>query len=222
MASKHLKPEEIREIIVEYWFRVLIKIPFVNDIMMIINKYGVEIEEFDRNISDECLNFDENGKIMTGHITDTKGWKNGFGTIILKPGNIYEWKIKIIKHRAQIMIGIIENDKCLSSEYKDKNRFFFHQRWSMAYYAGNGSAYSGICNSLCDSYGKPMKQDDIITVYVDLERNILRFSQNDKQYKDIIKFIKQDTEYRLIVSFFKNKQKSDQKIEIIEFKQYYE
>lgn len=215
--------EEVRhQIIIEYWCRTLNKY-IITDIVELIKDYSKVFESFDKLLSDTILTFNEDRTIMSRKKDDgdQSGWKNGFGTVIAKPGRCYEWKIDIIEHKSDIretgdiFIGIIEADKC-DEDHSYKNLFFFHHNYAIAYLSDSGHYYTGkdIVKFKDDPYGV----GDIIGIHLDLKNNILYFSKNETKFGHIDGMIEQNAEYRLIVSFFN--MGNAQKIQVVDCQQF--
>ena len=215
--------EDLRhKIIVEYWCRML-NTYTIKDIIEVIKDYSKAFELFEKILCDQVLTFNQERTIMARNKDDgaRNGWKNGFGSIIAKPGNCYEWKIEIIEHKedsskpGDIFIGIIEADKC-DKDYFFSNQFFYQKNYTIAYLSDTGHYYTG--KDINTIGNAPYGVGDIIGVHLDLKQNILYFSKNEKKHDDIKGMIEQNTEYRLIVSFFN--MGNAQKIEIVEYRQW--
>ena len=202
-----------RELIVAYWIRTVLNMPLIDDIMRMINDYGVEWDRFDKNVSHSLLIFDNDCVTLTRHDKDTiLGWVRGYGTVIAVSGNCYQWKVKIIETRNKIMIGIINNMEL----ERDSPDIWFYQEQDVAItYRDDGSVYHKEKVIQFDKF----YAGDIIGVHLDFRRNLISFSKNGTKFDEIDEFVKQDTKYRLVVSFYED---SDQQtVQLIDFKQQY-
>ena len=217
MAEFMPNANDVRCIIVEYWFRMIVKKVFIMDIMSDINKYSAEYEEFDQDNSDKCLQFNDDGTMVTRLKGDglSGGWMIAFGSIIASPGSIYEWKIKITKYEKDWMIGIMENDEINNTA---KNRFFFHHSHAISIYADKGTIYTDKWFNK-SGYSTKYGVNDIVGIELDLINNSLQFSINGTKYTKITEFVKGNTNYRMLAACY-NLDADTHQAQIIEYRRY--
>ena len=205
------QPKEQRHMVIEYWMRNLLNIPVVVDVIKIINEYASEWARFDKTISNKNLLFSDD-LLMVERIKnskDTGDWIKAFGSIIARPGNYYEWIIKVNECVRYLMIGVIEDDE---RDTDNSSVWWYQEKFAITYWS-DGSVYHPFDDVMeYDEY----HQDDTIAVHLDLMNDIVSFSKNDKKFDEIKDFVKQGRNYRFVVGMYGN---YVQKVEIIDFKQ---
>ena len=85
-----------RELVVEYWFRVLLQFELnVKDIVNIIIELSNMCDQFDKTLSAESINIENDGtKIKKGG--GALRIENAFGKTVASPGMKCYWKLKMI------------------------------------------------------------------------------------------------------------------------------
>ena len=191
-----MSTNEERELILEYWFRVLIGTDIsIANISQITLEFADEYESFDPDLCQDLAKIANEGKLIYKTIKKSVGC-NAFGNIITTPDRIYHWKLKIIKcEDDQLNIGIIEADK--AKHYLEANWWFSDCGYS--YWAGDGHMYHKYGVPYGEKYGK----DDIIDVWLNLKENKyeLSFAKNDKKYGKAAT-VEKLKEYRLAIGMY--------------------
>ena len=186
--------QEVRQLIIEYWFRIILCTSFsVDDIAKIMIEFGNEYEQFDTIVSATGIEetTTEFGKddLTAKFVGDTE---SAFGLLEAIPGCIYHWQIKLLELSGQsVNIGIVEADKI---QYQNA-AYFWGYEYGYSYYQ-DGQTWH---NNKRKSYGDSFSKDDIIHIWLDLKDNYdLSFDKNGKKYGKAWD-VNQDTTYKLAV-----------------------
>ena len=213
MAQKQLVNE--REMIIEYWFRILCASSFsIGDIMKIIMAFGDEYETLDPTVSHKDFIIDDEKNIFIMKDHEVGGTRTGYGTIVANPGRIYHWKLRINKMVSEhtsyqrVNIGVIEASLATR---KTQSTFWFTSN-GYSYYNHSGDVYSGSFSKDGGSggysrerskrYGDKYGENDVIDMWLDLKDNMtISWEKNGKKYDKIIK-VKSDIEYKFALGTF--------------------
>ena len=138
------------------------------------------------------------------------GWIKAFGTIIATAGNYYEWKLKVIETQQRTMTGVIENDQ---RNIDNPELWFYQTKYSITYRDTGNVAHGEKSHDTIalEEYGK----NDIVGIHLDLIKNTIAFSKNDKKFDEITDFVKPNTDYVLVVSMYDDS--GSQTVEIVDF-----
>ena len=197
-----------RQMIIEYWFRVLIGTDItIGDIAKIMVEFANEIEAFVESFCHENVIIEDNGQL----IYKKEGYNNecnAFGKIIATPNRMYHWKLKVIECKDdQLNIGVIQEDKAKAF----LAAYWWFEVFGFSYFAGNGKLY----NEMAKQYGDTYEEGDIIDVWLDLKenKNEISFAKNNKKFGKAAN-VRESTDYRLAVGMWAG----SKKIEILSFK----
>ena len=130
--------KKIRELIVKYWFRVLLQYEFnVKDVVNIIIELSNMLEEFDKSLSSSSINIVNDGtKVTRERICRLN---NAFGKLVARPGMKYYWKLEMIHIRgSNLVIGVVEADE------SDCSQMWFSEDWGFGYHCSNGWVYNEV------------------------------------------------------------------------------
>ena len=206
-----MSTKEQRQLVIEYWFRILIgECITIDDISNIINDFGNVYDKFDPDSSSNSVTFENNDSMITFHQTTNSDTCNVFGTEVAKPGKMYHWKLKLGELGEKYLnVGIIEADKC---EVEQDSADWWNNAYGFAYYLVDGDIWN---NGEFINYGEQCEMGDIIVIYLDLRDNKyeLSFARNDKKFGKAAN-MRHATEYKLVTggSFTSTK-----KVEILMF-----
>lgn len=122
------------------------------------------------------LKLDETTKTIT-NANQAAGWRTAICSNALAGESIYYWEITLTKVQdtGNVIIGVCEADHSLSQWIGQTSA---SRGWSYHGSAGGSKAYTYHAGSYNSSYGKPIKQGDVVGVLVDLVRGELSFFHN--------------------------------------------
>ena len=206
-----------RQLIFEYWFRIIIGSDIsIQDISNITLKFGEKYEMFDSSLSHKSIEIQNDGQLLFLSASLCKKI-SGFGTVTAKSGYRYHWKLKLFGDNVQyINIGIIEADKCSANT----SNSWWITEYGYSYWSGDGEIYhdwsqQGIFRNH-KHYGKSYGKDDIIDIWLDLkDENQLSFAKNDETFGKAAD-LKQSVDFRLAVAIWF----ANCKIQILSFEMY--
>ena len=191
-----MSTDDERQLVVEYWFRILIGASIsVSDISNIINEFGKVYDKFDPKLSSDSVTFENNDSIICTNKEESWNVDNAFGTEVAKPGKMYHWKLKLLELGEKYLnVGIIEADKC-----KKDTSDWWNYAYGFSYYTQDGNFY----NKNYITYGEECENNDIIDIWLDLRenKNELSFARNDKQFGKAAN-TKDGTDYKLVIGAF--------------------
>ena len=188
-------------IIIDYWFRVLIKWKTsIEDIVGILLKFAdINFDLFDKEFSNPSISIDNDYRVLT-MTGDDPEMCNAFGKIAASAsrfGKRYHWKLKIIRKEHDSMnIGIIESSKVNS---ESSNLLWWGKQYGYAYCSSTGHIYNGYkTKECCTKYGT----NDVIDVYLGFRenKNELFFAKNGRELLFGRMKVKSSMEYKLVVS----------------------
>lgn len=185
-----------RQMIFEYWLRVLLEIEItIEDIAKIALSYADEYEAFDADLCDDVfIRIEDEGKTMFKYKANYT-FSNGFGTFSANPGRSYHWKLKVIVDLgSDLNIGIIKANECENTITSN----FSAEGYGYSYYAG-GRMRHDFENK---RYGNKYGQGDIIDIWLDLTKykNTLSFGVNDEKFRNIK--VAGVTDYKLAIGMY--------------------
>ena len=185
--------EEIREIIVEYWLRVLLSSPFShNDIVKVMLEFSDEFEYFDPSISSHVIKYSHDKRTIGLKREPLVCGESAFGAINAKPGGEYYWELKLLKNCLFVNIGIVEADKLLPNQGYWSNGIKLYHSGEIKYYS-KGEI----------KYGDKVTKGDIIEICLDLkEKYSLSYSVNSKDLGQIPYDVKKNKTYKLAIGFY--------------------
>ena len=197
MAS--ISSNEHRQIIVEYWARILLSTSFsINDIAKIILEFGDQYEKFDPSISVEAVRFaDDDLTTFFNEDDDIYYSQSSFGLIDAIPGYQYHWKVKIASYDYRGNIGIIQADKC--KVIRDNvTEYWWNKPYGYSYYS-DGSFWH---YSHEQEYGVSLREGDIIEICLDLkDKDELSYIVNGKAF-GIADNVKRGHTYKLAIGLY--------------------
>eukprot|EP01084_Bolivina_argentea_P138003 243040_1 len=161
-------------------------------------------DEFYPNIKSKGIHFKNNHSAI--YSDGYKLWQTGFGSIITnKNDGLYEWKLKITqagRHNAnsvRIIIGICEISDCV----KLIDESLHPDKWMYCFF-GSDRRLSNHSNYKSPKYGQKFENvNDVITVYLDMDKKTLHFEINGTKYRKA--FDIEPAEYRLAVCICKDR-----------------
>ena len=169
--------------------KALLNIEIPTDIMDVIILF-YSIFEWDSETSHSSLIIDGNTISGTEH-----NLRSAFGLYSVSKG-CASWKVKI-KSRITL-VGIIQNKSIAAG-----SRHFWKVSGGFGYYSSNGNCFKQRNNSyreMWETYGERYKDNDVITVYLNLDKEELSFSKNNKNQGIIPWKIPKNTKYHLAVA----------------------
>lgn len=187
--------------IIEYWYRVLSGSSFsIVNISKIIIEYCKEYEQFDKDLTHQSLELDDEGLILCKDAHNAAGCISSFGKIIAKPGYKYHWKIETVEsERYDGNIGIVEADQVIET-----NGLWWGTQYGWSYFTDQ-AVYHGTKHHIYgDSY---ITKGDIVDIWLDLKENEgLSFSKNNTKFAKAYD-MDRDKSYRLAIGLFRGKVK---------------
>ena len=189
---------------IEHWIRVILNTDFIVELISMIIEFSKFHEKFDDKLSDKALIIEKDGLIGRSVIdpewTRKWTWKTLIGIFVAKPGGKYEWKIKFIKGE-NICIGVLMNE----AVEKGVKEYWWHEKQGYIWFTSSTGRQYCEPGSITYGVGGGFKQDDIITMSLDLNKYEISYMKNDEDLGVVRgRKIDKDKEYRLATSFYRS------------------
>ena len=138
---------------------------------------------------DEFELFANGMELSADHKTVIKkhgGWRSAYGKIgINSQRNIRcFWKIKIIKEKSNMFIGLVTKRNIQDPyqyQYEDTFYTLFNDNWNYTI-GSTGCAEIRDNEKVEKRYGKKYVEGDIVTMFLDLRKKEIHFAVNDEEY----------------------------------------